>query len=150
MSDFARKIADSKWDHPEFMNPRGIGSNGGWISLVTGESVDFGPDMACFVSKEAGERIVKHLDGRAYLDFRPSEPNWVQLKLIVEEEHKPVLVRLYDALVVSEGMIRPRLLAWAIDPVNFPGYEPHALKALRDRREKLETIQSTLKSLLEI
>lgn len=136
MSDFAKKIAEANWDRPEFWRARGIGSNGGWKSLVTGEHVEFGPDVAGFVgSRESGERLVEHLEGRAKLDFRPSEPNWVQVKLIVEEEHKPVLQRLCDAVAACEGVIRPRILAWALDPENFPGYEPRMLKMLRSARE---------------
>ena len=137
MTDFAQKMADSSWDHPEFWRARGVGSNGGWKSLVTGEFVEFGPDISGFVSsKEAGERIVDLLDGRAYLDFRPFEPNWIQVKLIVEKEHRGVLQRLYDANLVCEGMIRPRTIAWAIDPEQFPGYEPIVLRHQRESGNK--------------
>lgn len=139
------KLKDADWDHPEFMKPRGVGSNGGWKSLVTGEHVQFGPDMACFVaSKEAGERLVEKLDGRAYLDFRPSEPRWIQLKLLVEKEHEDVLGRLYDALTATEGMFRPRLLLWALDPENHKGYEPLMLQKYKELRDKIDRVTKEL------
>ncbi len=118
--------------------PRGIGSNGGWASLVTGQLVDFGPDMALFVASRAdayrlvdwitpdfvladrydaaGERQ-KRVD-RAKVDYRDFEPNWLQVKLIVEEEHKEVLERLYEALYLRDGYLDKKLIDWAIDPMN--------------------------------
>lgn len=132
--DFASKLSDDVWEHPEFWKARGVGRNGGWKSLVTGEEVFSGPDVSGFVrSKEAGERLLGLLDGRAHLDFRPREPHWIQLKLIVEEEHVDVLHRLCEAVWACEGVIQPRLIAWALRPQDFPGYEPRALRAIREK-----------------
>lgn len=59
----------------EFWSPRGIGVG------------RFGKDLSGFVkSREAGERIVKMFKdivgehAKTYLDYRPHEPTWIQVK----------------------------------------------------------------------
>lgn len=114
--------------------PRGVGSNGGWASLITGELVDFGPDLSLFVTSRADAyRLVdwitpmdferdsigrgRRID-RAKVDYRDFEPEWLQVKLIVEKEHEEVLQRLYEALLLRDGYLDKRLIEWAIDPMN--------------------------------
>lgn len=118
---------------------RGVGSNGGWASLVTGKVVDFGPDLSLFVdSRSDAYRLVdwvtpgrpnaissddspdprwKMVD-RAHVDFRPSEPQWLQVKLIVEKEHEEVLQRLSSAIHYHDGYLDHAMIKWAIDPAN--------------------------------
>ena len=83
----------------ENYNPRPLGLN--WLPCyVCGEGGKDGaqPDMAAFVdSQKAGERVVaifQELGSQAKLDFRPSEPNWIQVKIGACERHRPNLVKL--------------------------------------------------------
>lgn len=131
-------------EHPEFWHPRGIGRDGGFRCLVTGREVDLGPNIAGFVtSREAGLRIVRDVfNGKARLDYRETAPNRVQVKVgVIDETHTPVLDRLYMAVSLCAGMINPRIVLWAIDPVNNPGYMPHAYKIHQD----LVRVRATLK-----
>ena len=89
----------------EFFNSRGIG-------------VDF--DLPCFVCggekktranisgsaccKAAGERIVKMFRGLAKLDYRPSEPDYVQVKVGACKHHEEELNRL-DKTLGTEGIV---------------------------------------------
>jgi hypothetical protein len=56
--------------------------------------------MAAFVvNKEAGERVVtmySELGLHAKLDFRPYEPNWVQVKVGACDKHLPNLKKLTE------------------------------------------------------
>lgn len=114
-------------------HPRGVGRNGGWASLVTGNLVDFGPDLSLFVESRADAyRLVDwvtpmsandRVDGgrlvrvdRAKVDYRDFEPKWLQVKLIVEEEHEEVLQRLSAALHLRDGYLDAKLIQWAIQP----------------------------------
>jgi hypothetical protein len=67
------------------------------------------PDVAAFVeSREAGERVVAmyELFGlHAEIDFRPSEPNWIQVKVGACERHSPNLARLIE--LCSDNKIDP-------------------------------------------
>lgn len=55
------------------------------------------PNIAAFVdSKEDGEEIVKLFpEDSARLDYRPSEPKWIQVKIGACEKHKPALEELH-------------------------------------------------------
>jgi hypothetical protein len=57
--------------------------------------------MSEFVtSRETGTAIVelfKRCGMTAFLDYRPSEPNWVQVKLGACDKHIPVLEAILDA-----------------------------------------------------
>ena len=116
-------------------HPRGVGSNGGWASLVTGQKVDFGPDLSLFVQSRADAyRLVdwvtpmeppadeprpdrwKRVD-RAHVDYRAFEPGWLQVKLIVEKEHEEVLQRLSAALSLRDNYLDAKLIQWAIKPL---------------------------------
>lgn len=118
--------------------PRGVGSGGGYASLVTGEEVSFGPDLSLFVSSradayrlvdwvspfdppvvEAEDRLSRwKRPDRAYVDYRPTEPQWLQVKLCVEPEHEEVLQRLSRALSYRDDYLDHDLIKWAIDPAN--------------------------------
>ena len=137
------------------VSPRGIGSNGGWASLVTGEHVEFGPDLSMFVRDRVDAyRLVdwvtppappeiagrhSHRIDRAKVDYRDFEPNWLQVKLIVEEEHKAVLERLAEAIYLRDGYLDEKLLRWALDPMNnwdtAKGYQSHHREELEAMRE---------------
>jgi hypothetical protein len=85
----------------ENYHPRGIGSN--WLPCYIcnqGGKDKVQSDMSAFVSdKSAGERVVvmyEELGLYAKLDFRPSEPNWVQVKVGACNKHLPNLEKLTE------------------------------------------------------
>ncbi len=73
------------------------------------------PDMAAFVAdKEAGERVVEMFQGqgsRAFLDFRPSEHNPVQVKVGACDSHLPNLESLQALANEAGGAITPTMIA---------------------------------------
>lgn len=109
------------------VSPRGVGHNGGWASLVTGEMVEHGPDLSMFVEDRSQAYVLvdwvspisdgKRVD-RAQVDYRPSQPNHLQVKLIVEPEHEEVLQRLCLALQLRDGCLDERLIRWARYPLD--------------------------------
>jgi hypothetical protein len=72
-------------------------------------------DMSFFVeSREAGERIhalftAAGLSG--WLDYRPSEPSWVQYKLGVCPKHLHLLEQLETACQQNGNQITPEIIA---------------------------------------
>ncbi len=101
-------IADRENGPSLFFRPRGIGSECLDTCFVTGQPLTsmVPPNLAAFVhSKEEGETIVGWFGGHARLDYRPSEPNWVQVKVGVVPEHLPNLQRLLE-LTARHGRIR--------------------------------------------
>ena len=72
------------------------------------------PDMSAYVdNKESGEHVVKmfEVEGcRVFLDFRPSEPNHVQVKAGACEKHLPNLEELqrltFQHKVITREIIR--------------------------------------------
>lgn len=152
------------------VSPRSVGSNGGWASLVTGQHVDFGPDLSIFVQNRSdafrlvdwvtptleeqreiaavldpeNQHRVKRVD-RAKVDYRDFEPNWLQVKLIVEEEHRAVLERLAEAVSLRDGYLDEALIQWALDPMNnrnvAKGYQylQQAEKVLQEVKQQAAT-----------
>ncbi len=85
----------------EKYQPRGIGAN--WLPCYIcneGGKDRVQADMAAFVrDKEAGERVVamySELGLHAKLDFRPYEPNWVQVKVGACRKHELNLEKLME------------------------------------------------------
>lgn len=76
--------------------PRGIGGGSG-LCFVCGSQTN-GADIAAFVkSKEDGEAVVKMFEevgSTTRLDWRPSEPNWIQIKTCACKKHEPNLEKL--------------------------------------------------------
>ncbi|WP_327211256.1 hypothetical protein [Rhizobium leguminosarum] len=106
-------------------SPRGIGSNWNIPDLVTGVADgELHPDMSGFVgSKEEGELAVAIFGGRAFLDFRPSEPNWIQVKVSAEEA---VLERLYDLVRSNENRLTRAIVAQAVSAPTGSGTRDEA------------------------
>ncbi len=98
------------------MNPRGLGANTGRC-LVCG-SEGFGTDFSSFVSsKETGESIMRLFETvgcHGYLDFRSSEPNWVQFKIVSCKEHKPNVEMLYKLICDNDGVLDAEILVKAL------------------------------------
>jgi hypothetical protein len=95
----------------EAWGPRGIGSESGLPCFVTGERPGFTPNVSGFVnSKEAGERVVDMFDGLARLDFRPHEPNWIQVKVGALPEHAAVLHLLMEKVIKAGNRISRNMI----------------------------------------
>jgi hypothetical protein len=80
----------------EFLHARPIGKD--WVPacFVCGKPLELAPNIAAFVQcKEAGERVVKLFEGRARLDYREYEPDRIQVKIGVCEDHGDQLEELY-------------------------------------------------------
>lgn len=78
-------------------NPRGIGCDVVPACFVCGNPLDgYSANIAAFVNSEVdGRSVVEWFGGKARLDFRPSEPNWIQVKVGTCEQHLPNLEKLF-------------------------------------------------------
>lgn len=76
--------------------PRGIGNNFEIPDLVTGEiKPGCVSDISGFVSSQADAYLAAAIfKGHAYIDFRPSEPNWIQVKVSTDHYRLENLYRL--------------------------------------------------------
>jgi len=80
---------------------RGIGQEFGLGCFVCGIKQKLMNNISVFVpSKEEGEEVEKWFKG-SYLDFRPREPNWIQLKIGACDKHKDYLTKL-NTLIASK------------------------------------------------
>jgi hypothetical protein len=103
-----------RWDDQKFgphlvFQSRGTGAE--WLKecFVCGKaSEDILDNIAAFVkSKEDGEKIVSEFfHGRAKLDFRPHEPNWIQVKVGTCMKHYSNLEFLHVRTRGQGGVIR--------------------------------------------
>lgn len=84
---------------------RGVGTEGGIGCFITGSDYQ-SANLAAFVkSKEEGEKIVQWFGQGAWLDYRPGEPYWIQVKVGVCDKFKSYLQKLHD-IVKIHGVIR--------------------------------------------
>lgn len=104
----ARLKAEAATDRPIEWHMRGIGRAGG-ISIMSGKQIDLGYDLAGYVkTREDGELIVDLFQGLVKLDYRPSEPNWIQVKVIVDNENQIyILDELITVVMINGDFIRP-------------------------------------------
>ena len=101
-------------------NSRGIGLESGLCCFVcetkhrSKGSNEYLNNISAFVqSKEEGEEIVSWFTQGAKLDFRPSEPEWIQVKIGACDNHLPNLQSLHDVTSVH-GVIRKAAISNAI------------------------------------
>lgn len=102
-------------DNPEgeLYATRGIGLN--WLDCFVCQGTASGaqPDMAAFVvDKEAGERIVgmfQEAGASAHLDYRPSEPKWVQVKVGACNTHEANLKLLQATCGIDQRITVARI-----------------------------------------
>jgi hypothetical protein len=114
-----------KTSQGEYFRPRGIGSN--WIPCfvcgIGGEGTLL-PDMASFVDGHDGgkrvETMIRQAGYRCFLDFRPSEPEWVQVKLGACTAHFPCLERLADLIIANNCYINEEILKEAVEGETTP------------------------------
>lgn len=122
----------------EVWKPRGIGSDYGLRCFVTGAERDLMPNISGFVtSKESGERVVAMFGGLARLDFRPSEPNWIQVKVGALPEHMSALQDLYRYAVIS-GRVTPKAIEAAKTSSPFAEIADLKTKLDEARRKAIE------------
>jgi hypothetical protein len=98
--------------HGEKFFPRGIGSDSVPGCFVCGGDPGLYANLAAHVSnREAGERATAMFTHGARthgarLDYRPSEPDWVQVKIGACPTHLPNLRHLYN-LTATENVLTP-------------------------------------------
>ncbi len=99
--------------NPEYFSCRGLGSEGNLTCFVTGEILPLMSNISGFVtSKEAGERIVKMFKGYAWLDYRPHEPDWIQVKIGTIPKYVVVLELIME--FTRQGVISPVMIEHAL------------------------------------
>lgn len=115
------------------VRPRGIGKGHSlcWVCGTNPTSVQH--EMAMFVdSKADGERVLSvlsFLGGQGRLDFRPSEPDWIQVKLgACEGEHLHQLDHLYELLRTNPFTKQVVHEAMSFKPVPVEGTEPEVVR----------------------
>lgn len=98
----------------EKFSSRGIGSEWGLPCFASGQEFDRGdlnPNISGFVeSKEAGENVVAMFNDLAYLDFRPFEPNWVQVKVGTSEANVAALEKLHELVRENGNLISREII----------------------------------------
>lgn len=104
---------DDSNDGPSLhFSPRGIGMDTVNRCFVCGDyrHAPYMHNLSGFVkSQEEGQQIVDWFGGLAKLDYSPSEPNHIQVKVGVCEEHRPNLDVLY-ALTRVHSRIRQSMI----------------------------------------
>ncbi len=96
---------------------RGIGKEWELPCFVTGAPPESEWDMkqtlSAFVeSRESGERIVRMFNGLARVDYRPRDPDWVEVKVAALPEHIEALKTLHRLTRVGKT-ITPEIIAQA-------------------------------------
>ena len=91
--------------------PRGIGSNWEIPDLKTGIVYDgCHPDLSGFVKTKADAHLACAIfNGNAHLDFRPAEPNWIQVKVscnVLTLAYLEEAVRDNDCILTSSIVTR--------------------------------------------
>lgn len=99
-------------DRPIEWHLRGIGREGG-VCIMTGEDVSLGYNLSGLVkTREDGELIVDLFKGLVKLDYRSFDPNWIQVKVIVDtQEDKYILEELTAVVKINGDFIRPSQIA---------------------------------------
>jgi hypothetical protein len=86
----------------ERFTSRGMGLDNTPGCFICGGEPHLYNNISGFVeSKEAGERIVALFPKGARLDYRPSEPKWIQVKIGACDKHKAALISLHDKSCVD-------------------------------------------------
>lgn len=97
------------------MNPRGLGTSSGKC-FVCGRQITH-ENFASFVpSIETGEAIMvlfKTIGCFAKLDYRESEPNWIQIKIVGCQAHNDCIKFLHEAVSRNE-MINAAIIIEAL------------------------------------
>lgn len=97
----------------ERFNSRGIGADA-VDCFVCGKKCDhvFANISGFVTTKESGQRIVDMFQYGARLDFRPSEPSWIQVKIGACKQHAVNLELLNQ--VVKDGFVNEKRIKYAM------------------------------------
>lgn len=103
-------------DGSEFFGSRGVGADWTPGCFVCGGKYDLRHNIAAFVQcMEAGDRVVAMFATGARLDYRPSEPDRVQVKIGACDKHRRNLDVLHeltrDGVIASERIEDARQVA---------------------------------------
>lgn len=96
LREFEIRQDDHKFGESLKFSPRGVGSDTGPGCFVCGDRPSgYMANVAAFVkSRDEGSRIVEWFNDLAWLDFRESEPDWLQVKVCACKDHLPNLHEL--------------------------------------------------------
>lgn len=99
-------------------SPRGIGRGFSGIDLRTGLEPDgYLYDLSGFVrTKGDGHLVVALFGDRAYLDYRPSEPDWIQVKICADQE---TLRKIETAVYENDCILTLKIVREALGDPNF-------------------------------
>lgn len=94
------------WTSPEVgainFRSRGIGLDSGKCFKSGCEETGVLHNIAAFVDSEGdGRKVVRMFEQGAYLDYRKTEPDWIQVKIHACGEHLSALEELNNASLVS-------------------------------------------------
>lgn len=99
MSNTERRVATANDPRLYKARPRGIGGSWGACMVCGGDESALRNDCSFFVpTRETGEAIVSLFKQGAWLDYRPSEPGWCQVKITACDEHLSNLEALVGAV----------------------------------------------------
>lgn len=105
-------------DWPEPFASRGIGQE--WIDqcAVCGKKIDLAQNIAAYVKSAAsGRHVVGMFAQGARLDLRKFEPNYIQVKIGVCDDHLPQLEALDQITHANGNVITRKMVAEAGFPV---------------------------------
>ncbi len=99
----------------EYFNSRGVGLDMTPGCFICGGQEGMYHNIAAFVTtKESGERVVGMFRFGAYLDYRPHEPDRVQVKIGACDSHLGHLQLLEQAVQRNGAVINPEIILWTI------------------------------------
>jgi hypothetical protein len=125
--DYEIRTADTERGFSLAFKPRGIGLDSCPGCFVCGTDLrseganHYMNNISGFVnSKEDGQQIVEWFLFGARLDYRESEPSWIQVKIGSCDQHLPNLQYLNDTTYKSHGYIRKIDIAEAVALIIVP------------------------------
>ncbi len=110
---YARSIDERpKTSEPFGVRPMGLDWTPGCF-VCGGEEKLYSNVSGMVESKESGARVVSMFPYGAWLDYRESEPDWIQVKIGACKEHKPNLQRLSEMSIEAGRTITAEMVAEA-------------------------------------
>ena len=112
---------DAKFGESIPFTSRGIGTDNCPGCFVCGGKPGSMSNIAAFVrSVNDGQLATQWFQGLAWVDFRPSEPNWIQVKFGACDNHRKALLDLSGLTnvhgVLRESMITEVVRQWIGEP----------------------------------
>jgi hypothetical protein len=105
------KQNDYKYGKSISFRSRGIGMDNCSCFICGDENERMMNNISAFVkSKSDGEEAVSWFGKGAYLDYRPHEPNWIQVKIGACKHHLPALEKLDKLISEQYDVLRKRTI----------------------------------------